>query len=1317
MTAWAQSPPKRSTAYAGTFSQTLAFPAAVYAPNLDLTIEAWVYREDAARCETILSQDYTRSFWLGFCGGKVRFYRSGQLFADADLGVPARRWTHVAASYSASGSSGTVSFYIDGQPAGVKALNNAGAGHNLSLYLGSDPNRFVPFAHFNFKGALDEVRLWSVARTQEEIRAGRFQELRTGTGLVAVFPAGGRVEVVGNRLPAVMTADTVEQVAGILPRDLIVPVRAAPAVVDGNVSDIEYEGAEELVVRYRDGTNEVDTVARIVASGSTYVLNYPIFVGVSGFHTADAQLPGAHLALAWGPRPLERTVPGSSDHRITGFYDDWSFHREEGDGLSGFQIDVFPTQAVGKFAFCDGEFQPPCLEFGTPRVSRNTGVGLMLYHWKTNRVFLPPLGWRTVFEYAYTSPFDAQPNDPSTWARVTFGSEVGAAASVVANVRVVEPFLADGVEVPRAGVPVYLTTASGTLLKEGWTDTNGWASLNTLAATNLELRVEIAVPRTWRALGVDVLPGTGISPTFTTASSAAFPGCSEGRCDLSALVFKVLTVPEGGMSVTGIAPDTVWPQVVLRDSPLKTVGQIIEITGTNLHNLLRVWLTSCGILPASPVGNPWDSILLCSESQFYRLTNVQASADGRRLRVEFDAPASWLGSSRAVLLQDPVSRPGVVPWAYAPRAVVIGLPPYPQLWGFPFANERDGTQFDEFSNVYQWRAYDCMLAFPPGLVIPPVETCLGCRVPNPVYLTFHSLVFTPWVELMTGSCLGMSSTSLLFRRDQLAPAAFEPPVRYPAGFSTRSRTYQVGDEQVTDELGPPKPQEHRFRFCDYSEPVNLWAHIHRNQAMQVTAEFLGSVLSQMDGTGLLPLGAPGYSIAGNPVRAMNLIRSGGMTNHVLCFQDGADVFKAHAMVVWGALEETGLDAETALVPEPAAGKTVLRVYDPNHPEDVARYFEIDRAANTYRYRWGWRRVVEGGVTNFVPVIWSGKGVYAVPLDIFRGPGTMPGADLLARGLALLVFGAADAEYVAPDGGRWGYDAAGRIVETYEGGRAFAPFSQATPGGNPPTYTGRTAWFFPPTNRPPAQVAIRARGTSSSFFAGEAGTLFFLETRDLTPGDVDRVNLGQVTDRLGSLRYQPQRTRRDFTPTCGLIFPDKPSLVFAWDGLGLNGGRAVEWVVLRESAGVELRNDDLQPLRPTLRVLRGAAGGVQTNQFGPFEVGPGAAHRLRLPDWPRTFTLVSELDTNRDGQPEQWLLFAPEAPPADRPPQLTVALEGAQLRIAWPLSREGWVLERTDSLESPAWSPTPRAPVVQEGVAAVHVPLSGSAAFFRLRRAP
>ena len=215
----AQAPPNRSTVYQGTAGQKIEFPAAVYAPNADLTIEAWVYREDELRCETIISQDYTTSFWFGFCNGHLRFYRSGFFSADADRKVPKHRWTHVAASYSATNTTGAVQFFIDGQAAGMKALSNGGAGHNLKLDLGSDPSGYP------FQGALDEVRLWSMARTQSENQANRFVEIAVATNLAAAFPQGGSYEAVANR-NATTVSNATQQVFGVLPRDLIVPVTA-----------------------------------------------------------------------------------------------------------------------------------------------------------------------------------------------------------------------------------------------------------------------------------------------------------------------------------------------------------------------------------------------------------------------------------------------------------------------------------------------------------------------------------------------------------------------------------------------------------------------------------------------------------------------------------------------------------------------------------------------------------------------------------------------------------------------------------------------------------------------------------------------------------------------------------------------------------------------------------------------------------------------------------------------------------------------------------------------------------------------------------
>ena len=38
-----------------------------------------------------------------------------------------------------------------------------------------------------FDGVLDEVRIWNVARSQSQIQAARYQQLTSGTGLVARY--------------------------------------------------------------------------------------------------------------------------------------------------------------------------------------------------------------------------------------------------------------------------------------------------------------------------------------------------------------------------------------------------------------------------------------------------------------------------------------------------------------------------------------------------------------------------------------------------------------------------------------------------------------------------------------------------------------------------------------------------------------------------------------------------------------------------------------------------------------------------------------------------------------------------------------------------------------------------------------------------------------------------------------------------------------------------------------------------------------------------------------------------------------------------
>lgn len=1338
----AQLPPLRSTRYEGTDGSSVVFRhRPEYDATTNMTVEAWIflgrpgYGTYTNRFHTIVSRNWWESLWFGVTSGnRLRFYRSGGIgrFRDSTNTVPPLRWTHVAASYDGA----RVRFYIDGQPAGDEPLGHAGINKAQDLVLGNDVN-----GGLGLYGYLDEVRLWSVARTEAEIAANRFLELENAAGLVARFPAGGRE----NSVAGVLGTETAvsRQVWGVLPRDYVAPRSPLPVNYDQNLDEFINAGAERIVWRYRTAIGaERDLEGYLLYRDSGSDRNLYAAVPYTSLAADDLGIQRLNFSLLFAPAPPEgapATAPATNHVRVDspanftlapallrGGAAGWTTQSTPARGASSW--DVVPV--AGCEFDCARIFRIPVSLLGEfSQQPKPVLFGQFAYGLPA--LFLPA--------YRLPSPFDGHPDNPSTWARLTFGGELtfppyvrvtGAVSNVTA-----------GVALPLEGLEILLTNpANGTEFGRATTDRDGRFDFRALIyPTNAPLRLTCATPGgpgVWRALNPVVLssPFPRIQPVHldplqgVTYTNQGITG--SGTIVIGSVFFPMIQYRSPALA--GVTPASGMPRITLRTSPAKlTEPTEILLRGTNLHPHCAFYLSHRN--GTAPV-NPGDPLPTGSTVTNFPLTVVERAADWSwvRLRLDFGLSPAWDAPGRG-WLQGPYRLLARDEWLRAWRRLETDFffeYDYPRVFGFPFINERDGTQFDEFSNVFRWNAYDCVTLFGPFHGANP---CLGCRVPNPIYTTFHSVVFTPWVELMTGSCLGMSATSLLFRRGELTPAAFEPPARYPAGFSTRRRTYEVTledgrRETRSDDLGPPKPQEHRFRFCDYSEPVNLWAHIHRNQAMQVTAQFLGSVLGQMDGTGAVPLGGSGYSIAGNPVRAMNLLLSGRWVNHVLCFQDGADVFKSHAMVVWDAWDETGLDAATALVPEPAPGKTVLRVYDPNHPENSQRYFEIDRTANTYRYRWGRKRVVEGGVTHEVPDIWSGKGVYAVPLSLFRDAGTMPGADLLARGLALVLFGAADAEYVAADGGRWGYDAAGRIVETYEGARAIAPFGQAAAGLNPPAYAGRAAWFFPPTNRPPSEVRVRVRPQPDGivrpncyeFFAAGGGAMLHLQVEGAPNGALDRLRVGDAAGLLRSLRLEPVGPRTNVRFTTGLVRSDAPSLALQWLGLAAGAGEALALEALADHSGALLRNAAGRPQRFTVRLLRGGSDPqiqpLVHDEFGPLDLPAGAAARFDVPDDSSRRIRIA-FDRESDGRWDTHTMLDGGVVDGAPPSLKAIRLPNGRVRLSWPLRPSVWILESSPFLGSAAaWNPVAEAPGLDAGEATLEMSASGQR-WFRLRRSP
>lgn len=151
------------------------------------TFEAWVAVKDdyngGTGCSSIFGKDYTTAQWVGVCGGTLRSYLRGS-GTSYDAGtIPANDWTHIAVTWDGT----THKHYIDGELVGSRTESGSMTNNTANVRIGSD----VSWPH-SPTGAIDEVRLWNVALTQDQIRANINKTIDAPqTGLVAVYHLDG----------------------------------------------------------------------------------------------------------------------------------------------------------------------------------------------------------------------------------------------------------------------------------------------------------------------------------------------------------------------------------------------------------------------------------------------------------------------------------------------------------------------------------------------------------------------------------------------------------------------------------------------------------------------------------------------------------------------------------------------------------------------------------------------------------------------------------------------------------------------------------------------------------------------------------------------------------------------------------------------------------------------------------------------------------------------------------------------------------------------------------------------------------------------
>lgn len=221
-------------------------------PSEGITIEAWVRPSTTSGCQTIVGKDFNTGYWLGLCNGVVRYYTNGSGSAEDGTGqVPVGEWTHVAITFDGVFRR----YYINGvEDLLLVSLDSIALPINLAdVGIGGEA-AFTSLNLFEFTGSLAEVRIWSQARSREEIRHDMTRQLSGDEpGLQGNWPLdGGFGEVAGRHdsFPAGNPVFTSLPSPVTLHSPLHVPRLGVTPNIDANCELAEYSDASPLPVWY-----------------------------------------------------------------------------------------------------------------------------------------------------------------------------------------------------------------------------------------------------------------------------------------------------------------------------------------------------------------------------------------------------------------------------------------------------------------------------------------------------------------------------------------------------------------------------------------------------------------------------------------------------------------------------------------------------------------------------------------------------------------------------------------------------------------------------------------------------------------------------------------------------------------------------------------------------------------------------------------------------------------------------------------------------------------------------------------------------------
>lgn len=1264
-------PVLRSTHYSGSSAEAVSYPASSeFTPaGAAMTIEAWVYREDATRCETIVAQGFTKSYWLGFCP-KLRFYRGGGIFADADASVPARQWTHVAASYDGT----RVRFYIDGLLAGDKALSAGPLPGTGGLTLGADFSSAFPIlSTYPFKGYLDEVRLWNGARSATQIQSQRFSELSAGAGLIAAFADGATPSTPLSVGPAPEPLNVRLSGFGILPSRLMVPRGAFPITLDGTVEQLtEYDGAEQVVIRYSDGAHTEDGVVYLINAGT---LRSPVLhLATSSLKYPAVALEQSGLGVYWTPQPNPGSPrDGNAWSAAVPFSGTASGVRYLTGGFTLPLATGFSTFSESR-QFCRTEFDPPCIEMKiqSPLVGTNRGGRLLLQHYGVGGLL-----------DIKSSPGLANIGNPGTWAEVTFIDQTNSLATLAAVYvdspveASWDPTLRDYMQRVLRAVSVYSgdSAAGGSLIATFRPlGGDGWLQFPYPPDRNVTLKFELEPWDTVTGFRYQVGSGYGNRMVRTNRlGEYVLSPCTNntGRCTLGFLTLGLL--PDlGRLGLTGLSTNQVTATTVVRQTPRKVhVGEVLRIFGTNLHDQVQVYASTCPQSQLIPCLGTGDTLAL-----------EVVARDLYRGWVDVRFPEldrSWWGRRPTVWVRDVLrDRDGFgTEWnslAGESGQVLLVAPIFAKLHGFEFINMGNFTSPEEFEATYG----ESVFTYIP---LPPF------KVRDPYYYGFWWWIFLGLSDISdSGSCHGFAATSQLYANGMIPLAKFDRgPSGAPTAASYANGFYGLFRDGERIPFGAP--QWSGFDFFKAYEPVNLWAQIRVYMMAQFSDEALGNTISQIRAD---------TALGSDPVEQLARIGS-RFRDFILCFNPGG-IGTGHCVTPYGVISEMGLDP-TSTFPVPKAGYRLIKLYDNNWPEEE-RYMEIAprSAGGRFTYRLGSRTV------------WTSHSLTRTPLSLFTGARHAPGGsfvrdpDLLYR---LVTAQGVRVEVESAKGSRLGWNASGVFQDAYPGAAVMSPWAGFD------TNRERSALMavLPATN-PPSAFALRVSTNRYAFHLGQDQLAIQLIASNAVPGTVDRTDPLTVGGVLQGIRFRAQSAHDRLTPLVCQTLPGTNRWVFRLDGLRLSAGSDLDFLSLGTDKGIRVVNRTGSMLRFALKVdaLNGESGETLDSVFEGIEIPGNATADLDLAggEGAGAGRLRFRLDLGRNGTVDQQLWVPAEY-------VLVIRRTPAGAVAEWHVREGEATLQTSAKLVGAEWKRLEAKPAVNGTRRSVQIPAEDAQGFFRLVR--